>query len=406
MRSMKFLKVLSAADAFRAISERVKPPGAVRMPTCSACGAVCAEDAVSREDYPDRSRSTVDGYAVRARDTFGVSESIPGIFRIVGRVRMGEICARRVERGEAIYVPTGAAMPDGADCVAPIEHCEEADGSECVAHRAMAVGENVISRGEDISAGDVLLRKGERITIEKMSALLAVGISEVTVRAPFRAAVLSTGDELVDPALSPKPIGSVRDVNAHSIRELCETRNIDVVFESRANDDFDALTAAFDAALEAADIVFVSGGSGSGPRDCAERLFSARGAIAVRGIALKPGKPTIVASTPDGKLLIGLPGNPAACIFVLRALALPAITGLPSGPSVAARTTANIPSAPGRTVIQPVIVRYGATETTCEPLFIKSAYLGTLSEADGYVVIPRNAEGICANELVRVFLFD
>lgn len=400
---MKFFKVSEPDEVGRIISEILPFRGTEILPLGEASGRISAKNLYSPENLPEYDRSTVDGYAVAAKDVYGASESVPSLLKIIGGVKMGEADEFKIKRGETVRVPTGGEVPEGADCVVPLEYCAETKG-EAAVYRPAVVGENVIRIGEDMAKGAKILSEGGRVTVSAIGLLAALGFAEIEVYKRRKIAVVSTGDEITDIAAK-KRKGEIRDVNTHVIRALCEENNCDITYAARVRDDFRLLDGIVAEALKSAEIILVSGGSSVGSRDFTERVFSNRGKILVHGVAVKPGKPTIIAEAPDGKMLVGLPGNPTACLFVLKLLILPAVSGADADPFVFAKTSANFPSSPGRTTVQPVSVEFGEEEAYASPVFCKSGYVGASVRADGYVLIPKNAEGVGMGERVKVYLF-
>lgn len=403
---MDFFKVADFDSAKSVVRECVDfaARGAEVLPLERAIGARAACDVRATESLPEYNRSTVDGYAVRAANTYGATDSIPSLLKLVGRVDMGVVGSLSLHSGETAYVPTGGAVPDGADAVVMLEHTAEFDESLAV-YKPASVGENVIRAGDDVESGDLLLHRGEVVTPQKAGLLAALGQSVVSTVKPLRVAVISTGDEIV--SIDGKTqVGQIRDTNTTINAALCKQAGLNVVSSELVKDGFEPLKNALSRALEAADIVLVSGGSSIGTRDYTEQVLEDAGEILVHGIALKPGKPTLIARA-NGKLVLGLPGHPMACLLTLKLLLLDTLgeqAGDASAPFVFARTTINFPSSPGRLTVQPVSLEFCEDGVAATPLFYKSGLVSILAEADGYALIPAVAEGVARGERIKVFL--
>lgn len=405
---MEFFKVKSFAEAENIIRTELNSikQEVETVSVRDACGRRAARDVFSKVNLPEYNRSTVDGYAVKAVNTYGASESVPSMLKVLGKVTMGKVGEYKLTAGETVFVPTGGAIPDGADAMVMLEYTGTF-GDEVAIYKPAAVRDNIMCIGEDVAVGAQILRRGQTIQPLKIGVFAALGEAEIEVFKPLKIAVISTGDELVDVDAKTQ-IGQIIDVNTLINIELCKNNGFQVVLADRVKDGFELLNDAVERALSVADIVLVSGGSSIGARDFTEQVFSTCGDILAHGIALKPGKPTLIAKSCDGKLMFGLPGHPMACLLVLKLLVINSInTALGEGaeaPFVYAATTTNFPSSPGRLTVQPVSIEYGVNGIAASPLFYKSGFVGVLDKADGYILIPENAEGVTKGESVKVFL--
>ena len=377
-------------------------PEAETVPLSDAVGRVLARPVAALEFIPGFDRSTVDGYALRAADTFGCGESIPALLSLVGEVRMGETPDFEIGPGQCACIPTGGCLPTGADAVVMLEHAEDyADGTVGI-QSPCAPGAHLIFRGDDTAPGRELLAAGKKLGAKEIGALAAAGVAEVSVLAPLRASVFSTGDELVSPEQAPAP-GQVRDVNGPMLAAALVELGCEVRRRALLRDDPALLRRAIDQACGDSDAVFLSGGSSVGVQDAAYRVLGELGRVLFHGLAVKPGKPTLLADV-GGVPVFGLPGHPAAAWFLFRLLARPwlcAATGrtLPERAATAVLET-SLPSNHGREEYVLVQLRDGRAV----PLWNKSGLITSLSRADGYVRIPREAEGIAAGSRVRVAL--
>ena len=366
-------------------------------------GLVTAEDVFCPEDVPGFARSTMDGYAVVAADVFGAGESSPADLTVTGEVLMGEPAAMSLTRGECVKIPTGGMLPAGADAVVPVEYTDP-DFDTCLVYRAVSPWENVVRAGDDAQKGGLLLAAGTRLTPADVGVLAAAGVTECAVLARPTVGVLSTGNEIV-PAEAPAPPGRVRDVNSHLLEALCracgcETRRYGIVPDEEA-----ALTDALRQAARENDLVLLSGGSSAGEKDLTARVIAKLGEVKAHGIAMKPGKPTVIGAIGETPVF-GLPGHPAACYFVTDVLVRPCIEVLSGAPLPRRTTTAviteNISSNHGREEYLCVSLRDG----TATPVYGKSGVVSQLSAADGYIRVERDCEGLRRGEAVTVFLFS
>lgn len=327
----EFLDLISPQDFHRLVSDHFKVElgeDKVEIVGLTEClGRVMAEDVVSPVDLPAFDRSTVDGYAVMASDTAGVSESLPGYLEVVGEVQMGEESRTEIRPGQCVKIATGGMLPQGANAVIMVEHTDVLPDGSLEFTSSVAPGENVIRRGEDIRQGEILFKKGHVLRPQDIGALAGIGITCVKVYERPRIALISTGDELVPPDVEPG-IGKVRDINTYSIGAMieslgCEARRIGIV-----NDDFSVLARAIRENFDC-DMILISGGSSKGTRDIAVSVLNSLGkpGVLVHGVAIKPGKPTIFAII-DGIPVFGLPGHPASALTVFSTLVKPVILRL------------------------------------------------------------------------------
>jgi molybdopterin molybdotransferase len=371
-----------------------------------ALGRVPPAEVAAPEPLPGFARATVDGYAVRAADTYGASEGLPSYLEVRGAVRMGRAPEVEVDAGGAVEIPTGGALPPGADAVVMVEHSQEAMAGTIEVVRPVAPGDGVVGADEDVSAGAPLVRVGRPLRAGDLALLAAAGITEVAVFARPRVAILSTGDEVVDPATSTLAPGQVRDAIAVALAALVRDAGGEPEVRGIVPDDRDALSSALEAALAASDAVVVSAGSSVGMRDETAAVVAGLGEIFCHGLAIRPGKPTLLADC-GGVPLVGLPGNPRSALVVFRLVGMPVVRLLggcaepPPEPVVAARLARDLPSAAGRLDVVQVTLDDG----TATPLHGPSALLSLLNAADGYVVVPEEATGLDAGTMVDVTLY-
>jgi molybdopterin molybdotransferase len=397
-----FLEVVAVSEAVAAVRRIAPPPGREEVPLEDALHRVLAQDVRADVDIPGFNRSTVDGYAVAAAETTGASEAIPAMLQCRGRVGMGSADPGSVSPGSCHYVPTGGALPEGADAAVMIEHTEQI-GDDILVHRPVAPGENVVLRGEDFQAGEVVLSRGRVLSPRDIGVAAAVGADRVIVAKVPKIGIISTGNELVPVAATPGP-GEVRDANSYLAGAFVTERGCHPVYFGIIRDDRAVLTQAIASALDRCDAVLVSGGSSKDERDNTAAVIAELGEVLVHGIALAPGKPTII-GTARGKPVIGLPGHPASAFVVLTAIVDHLLAAMldttVSRRAVRARLTQNVPSARGREDYVRVSVRDG--EAT--PVFGKSGLLNTLVQSEGLVRVPASSEGLEVGEEVEVILW-
>jgi molybdopterin molybdotransferase len=379
-----------------------------RLEIAKILGRILAEDLYTPEDIPPFRRSTVDGYAVIAADTSGAGESIPVYLKLAGAVEMGKAAGFSLKSGQCAYVPTGGMIPDGADAVAMVEHCEPF-GDEVAVYESAAVGSHAARIGEDAQKGSILLRRGTRIRPQEIGALAAAGIAEAPVYAPLRLALISTGDELAAPSAQMRP-GEIRDINTQALGALAAETGYHVSSARIVKDDETLLEAAVREAMQTSDIVAISGGSSQGTKDVTAQVISraASPGIFTHGLAIKPGKPTILGyDRASDTVIAGLPGHPVSALVVFRVMLswlVRQLTGEKEPYTVPAKISGNLAASPGRTVYQPVAVRRGDDGYNAEPVFGKAGMISTLTAADGCIVIDLNKEGLREGEAVEVHI--
>jgi len=397
-------RLLAPEQALALYFSRVAPllPRLERVGLEQATGYVLAEDAIAREDHPTHARSTMDGFALAAN---GGSTR-----RIVGEILMGAAPPRAVGAGETLRIPTGGALPEGADAVVPLEDVDERDGS-IVLRELVKSGACLTHRGEDIRAGVTALERGRRIGGPELGVLATLGVSSVAVYVRPRFGILSTGDELIDPAATPA-LGQVRDSNRYAIAGALAALGAEPVQLPRAPDRFDELRAMLAAALEECDGVILTGGSSVGMRDLTPQALASLGApgVVVHGLRVKPGKPTVLGAI-GSKPVIGLPGNPASSLTILEAVARPivvAATGERAGAPVVLEATAaaNFHGREGWTWYVPVRLRNEAGRLFAEPLAIRSSHTTLLARAAGFATIGESPAQVEAGSQIRVTLFS
>ena len=369
-----------------------------------AMGRVLAEDIAAKEYVPDFDRSTVDGFAVRASDTFGCSDAIPAILPLQATVLMGEGADYQLNAGECVAVPTGGAVPRGADGVVMMEYTEDyGDGTIGVAKPA-APGVNLIFRGDDVYPGKIILRKGRVLSSADIGALAAIGQVQVPVARKLTVGVISTGDELVPPEVQPGQ-GQVRDVNSPMLEAMLTAFGCKVINYGIVIDDEALLSEKVCKAISACDAVLLSGGSSVGVKDAACRIIESVGKLLLHGIAIKPGKPTILGKT-GKKPIVGLPGHPVAAYFITKLFVQPLLGRLTgrdmTAYTVTARVTESISANHGRAQYHCCRLIRKDGQLLAQPIRGKSGLITTLAGADGYFCISRDCEGLPQGAEIQV----
>jgi molybdopterin molybdotransferase len=384
------------------------------VPLAEALGRVNAADVFAAETLPAFARSTMDGYAVRSADTHGASEQSPAYLELTGDVPTGIVPAVTVVPRTAVRIHTGAMLPQGADAVVMVEDTNQ-HGVEIEVLAAAAHGENVLTIGEDVARGALAIPAGRRLRPADLGGLAALGITAVHVRARPRIAILSTGDEVVPAGAAPGP-AQVRDVNATTVAATVERAGGIAVPCGIAPDDEPALLGAARAALEDADALVLSAGSSVSVRDLTGRVVDALGrpGVLAHGIAIKPGKPTVIALC-DGKPVVGLPGNPASALVVAWRIVRPLVRllggeavdddALGDERELDALLDLSVPSRPGREDYVPCTLRRDAAGALhAMPVFGASNLIFTLVRADALIAVPLDRSGLAAGERVRVIV--
>ena len=382
-----------------------------------ALGRVPAEPIHAPYALPGFARATVDGFAVRAADTYGASEGLPGYLDLAGEARMGRPPETEVRPGSAVAIATGAPLPPGADAVLKLEHTQAATPELLEVLRPVTPGEGMVRPDEDAAPGAELARAGRPLRPQDLGMLAAAGIVEIPVYARPRVGIVSTGDEVVPSTQRELETGQVRDSTAPALAALVREAGGEPRFAGIVPDDRDALAATLkgsdpsrvvEGSLQESDVLVISAGSSVGARDETAAAIASLGepGIWCHGLAFRPGKPTLLADI-GGVPVIGLPGNPRSALVVFRLIGMPIVrmvggcTDPPPEPTVRARLARDLPSAAGR--LDVVQVRLRGDEA--EPLFGSSSLLSILTAADGYVVVPEAATGLAAGSEVEVMLY-
>ena len=407
-----FRKLLTFDEAKKKIDDQFKPVflGEEEAVLLEAYNRVLNQDVVSTLDIPPFNRSTVDGYAVKAADTFGAEENEPATLKVSGAVNIGEPPNVKVEKGEVVEIVTGAPIPEGADAVVMVEDTERED-SDLRVFGAVTAGENVMKKGSDIKKGAVVLKKGQVLGSSEIGVLAALGLTQIKVQKIPMIAVLSTGAEVTEPG-QPLTPGKIYDINAYSISTAVIESGGKPVYFGVVPDDKVALAKALQTAVASADMVITSGGVSVGPRDYTPQIVDSLGkpGIVVYGIAVKPGKPTTVGFVGD-KPVFSLPGHPTSALLIFYLLARPLIQRLAGRPAtpmkmVRALAGARMFSAKGRRTFVMVKLEFDKScRLIAEPVETgASGAITTLAGADGFVEIAENEQFVDVDQEMAVVL--
>lgn len=399
---MAFLKVVPLEKALEVIDSFPLEPKVERVPLGGALGRVLAEDITSPIDVPPFDRATVDGYAVRAEDTFMASESEPVRLKVVGEINAGDVPQLELKPGESVYISTGAPLPKGADAVIQFEDVDR-EGDEVVIYKPAYPGLGVMKAGADIQKGQPLLRRGTRLGFKETALLSAVGLTEVPVFRKPKVAVISTGNELILPGEDLRP-GKIYDINGRAITDAVRELGGEAVFLGIARDDRESLKALIEKGVECCDIVILSGGASGGIRDLTSSIIGELGEVKIHGIAIQPGKPTIIGLI-DGKPVFGLPGYPTSCLTNFTLLVAPLLRKLIGRESevrkVRKRLAHKVFSVKGRRQFLPVRIE----GDKAIPILKGSGAVTSFVDADGFIEVPENVEILGAGEEVEVTFF-
>lgn len=410
---MNLLKVDTIKEAFAKLEQNFGDGSNIRetevVSIGESVGRYLAMDISSDINVPEFKRSVVDGYAVIAKDTYGVSESMPAFLKIIGEVAMGEACKLKLSEGETVYVPTGGMLPENADGVVMIEYAEKIDSENVCIYKPSAPNQGFMNIGDDFSAGQHFVGTGHRIRSKDAGVLAACGCDTVKVFKKPKIGIISTGDEIIEVSAKPK-LGEIRDINANIIAAYLKEAGAEITVIKIVKDEFDGFLKSFKDIIQNCDLLLISGGSSAGNKDFTKDIINAAGDTGVftHGIAIKPGKPTIIGKAMS-KPVFGLPGHPLSATIVYKVLVEPFIkkyylSNDEPELSITCTMTENFHSGEGRETYQLVELNKIGFEYEATPLLGKSGSISQLFRADGYVRVDSLTEGIKKGEKVEVFL--
>lgn len=407
-----FFKVKTCEEVFD-ILEGFGPSGGEMVPITHALGRTLSKDILAPENLPGFNRSTMDGYAVRARDTFGATESLPAMLDLAGEVLMGQAPAVSMGPGKAVRISTGGMLPGEADAVVMLEYCHLLDEKTLEISRTVSPLENVIQPDDDFRQGARVLDKGHTLRPQDLGILAGLGIKEISVHRRPRVAIISTGDEVIP--IDQKPTaGQVRDINSYTLMAFCLQAGAEPIVLGLCGDTFNQLREMVDEGLEKADTVWISGGSSVGSRDITLKVFETFDPmeLLVHGISISPGKPTIIAKI-GHRAVFGLPGHTTSAMVVAEVFLtafLSRLSGEKHFPGTSnllteAELSRNIESASGRDEFIRVRLVKRDERLIAEPIFGKSGLISPLVKAHGLLRVDRNTEGVYQGQKVKVMVF-
>ncbi len=399
-----FGALISFEQASRIVQSSIQPlPRTEKLPLDACLGRVLAEDISALMSVPPFDRAAMDGYAVRAKDTFGAGQTHPRLLEVIGTIHAGQSSRSAVKAGAGIQVATGAMLPAGADAVVMVEDTES-DGATVKVFRAVSPKANVAARGEDIKEGALILKEGSVLDPGKLGVIASQGIKLVSVYEKPRVAVLPTGEEVQETGKKLRR-GQVYDINSHTVAAVVQANGGIPVRSGVVGDDRAALQSAISRALAENDLVVLSGGSSVGERDLLIGVLEEAGQVLFHGIQVKPGKPTLFGMVRN-KPVMGMPGYPTSCLINAYLLLLPAVRQMAHLPpraraTVPARLARRVPGSVGRKQFLTVKIEDGAAY----PLFKESGSITGIAEADGYIEIAENIDLLEKDSPVTVTLF-
>ena len=413
----EFLTLLPPKESLDKLLRNLPDPklATETISTDSALGRITATDLRAPHALPEFPRSTVDGFAVKAADTYGASNFLPAYLNLIGECPMGAAPELEITPTTTAIIHTGGMLPKGADAVVMLEYTQTVD-NEIEILRAVADGENVIRIGEDVVEGSLIKPKGSSIRPAEVGGMMALGFTQIEVAKHPKIGIISSGDEVVTPEKRPEP-GQVRDINSYTLSTLVEKYGGEPVIYGIVADSLDAMKMAISRALDECEMVLITAGSSASARDMTAAAIGELGepGVLVHGVNTRPGKPTILGVC-DGKAVIGLPGNPVSALvngYVFVAPLVRRLLGQSAEelrPSISAKLTVNIPSQAGREDLIPVKLVPERSRAQSKggflanPIFGKSNLIFTLVSADGLLKISADATGLSTGEIVEVIL--
>jgi len=409
-------EVITVENALELIFSNFSPklPHEKSLKISESYGRILSRDIASPEDLPNFSRSTVDGFAVAASDTFGATEGMPAYLNIQYEILMGEEPDCELKKGEAAKIATGGMLPKGADAVVMLEHTQKIDEMMMEVVKPVAPGENVIQAGEDAKKDEIILKKGHKLRPQDIGVLAGLGITDIRVYEKLKCSILSTGDEIVPPD-QPIKTGQVRDINSYNLAGLILNEGAVPLLKGIFKDEYTVIRNVMQESLEDSDMVLITGGSSVGAKDVTAKVINDLGkpGVLFHGVSLKPGKP-LIGGIVNGIPIFGLPGHPAAvtvCFEIFIKSVLKRLSGLSKDRfdkekhTIKARIAKNISSSPGREEHIGVALEERNGEVWAVPILGKSGLITTQIKADGMAVIPLRKLGVQEGEIVEVRLF-
>jgi len=380
----------------------------------TALHRILAEEVVAPANLPGFNRSTMDGYAIGAEDSFGATDSLPSYLNIIGEIKMGAKPEFKINPGEAVKISTGGMLPEGANAVMMVEYTEQIDDSTIEARRSISPWENVVRESEDLKKGEIILRKGHRLRPQDIGVLAGIGKTNIKIYRKPKIAIISTGNEII-PAEGEPQIGQIRDINSYTLGACIEEAGGVPVYRGIIKDEVILLEQEIKKTIkeDKAEAVIISGGSSMGVRDVTLEVLNRLGkpGVLIHGVSVKPGKPTILAIA-DNRPIFGLPGHPVSAMIIFDLFVRPLISWLQGGEynyssakEVGAELTCNMVSDSGREDYVRVFVYKEGEKFYAEPILGKSGLISTMVRASGLIKIGLNIEGLEKGSKVMVRLF-
>ncbi|WP_054694577.1 molybdopterin molybdotransferase MoeA [Syntrophomonas palmitatica] len=400
----EFLNVVNFQEGLRKLREACPKQETELLPIRNAYRKTIASKFVSPENLPAFNRTTVDGYAVYAPDTYGCSETLPAFLQFDGEVQMGQAAECEITPGHCCWIPTGGMLPSGSNAAVMVEYTEKMGEDTILIYKPVAPWENIMQTGEDVQTGQELFLPGKAIRAQDIGLLASLGVEYVPVNKPYRVGIISTGDEIVPLNIKPLP-GQVRDVNSYALAVAVEACGHIANVYPLVKDDRQELTRTIDKGLNENDILLLSGGSSVGLKDMSlEVLMSFPDATMLfHGLAVKPGKPCLGVKI-GHKLAVGLPGHPVSALMMFHIICKPLLQSCAEMVRDVSLEL-NVASQAGRDDFIPVQIIEGEDLPTARPLLGKSGLMSILALADGYIHIAYEKQGLKAGEKVKAYLF-
>ncbi len=375
---------------------------------------VLVEEIISPGNLPGFNRSTMDGYAIKAEDSFGASESLPSYLTVIGEIKMGDKPEFKINPGEGAKISTGGMLPEGANAVMMLEYTEQIDDTTIEVRKSISPWENAVREDEDLKSGEIILRKGHRLRPQDIGVLAGIGRTNIEIYKKPKIAIISTGDEIIPTKCEPQ-IGQVRDINSYTLGACIEEAGGIPIYRGIIKDEVNLLEQEIREIMgkDTAEIITISGGSSMGARDITLEVLNKLGkpGVLIYGVSVKPGKPTIVAIA-NNKPIFGLSGHPVSAMIIFDLFVRPLISWLQGGEynygykrEIEAELTCNVVSDSGREDYIRVFVYQEGKKFYAKPVLGKSGLISTMVRASGLIKIGLNIEGLEKGSKVVVKLF-
>ena len=406
----EFFNLTSPVEASKYMISQLAVISEETVDTKKSYGRIISRNYQSFDSLPPYTRSSMDGYSVRASDTYGASDSLPAYLEVVGEIPMGTLATISIKSGESAISHTGGMIANNADAVVMVEQTEISESGLLEVYKPVAVGENIVPIGDDFLKGRDVVSKGQMVNEGIIGSLLTNGFTDCDVYRKPIVGICSAGDELVDPVVKPK-LGQVRDINLYTIAAACETLPVETKLYPRQKDDFQQQLEVAKNSISECDVLIFTSGSSVSSRDLTSKVVESLGepGVLIHGLTVKPGKPTVLGLV-SNKPIIGLPGNPVSALTIFDIVAKPIILGLAGlldtyhRPSVSGNLVENVASLTGRTDYIRVRLYEKNNEVNVQPVLGMSNSISVILKSEGYIEIPSDVSGLYAGTKVQVFL--